>query len=179
MKTPPSSSGMSASLDETRQHGFSLIELIITITLIGILASVAVPSYRDTVEKNRLNAALQSLKGDLQLARSESIKRSSVVTLSTSSGASGSWCYGLTESSTGCDCSQPSSGSNFCEIRRVLGSDHESTSLTSSMNISFDSRRSATTATSLGVTSANHSAQINVNSAGLSRVCGGDLYAAC
>jgi len=37
----------------SRQRGFSLIELLITITIIGILASVAIPSYQDSVRKGK------------------------------------------------------------------------------------------------------------------------------
>jgi len=33
------------------QHGFSLIELLIAMGIIGILASVAIPAYQDSVRK--------------------------------------------------------------------------------------------------------------------------------
>ncbi|HIF55482.1 MAG TPA: prepilin-type N-terminal cleavage/methylation domain-containing protein, partial [Methylococcaceae bacterium] len=45
--------------------GFSLTELLVVIALIGIIASIAIPSFQGMIEKNRLKAAIESLAADL------------------------------------------------------------------------------------------------------------------
>ncbi len=65
----------------TRQAGFSLLELLITIGIAGILLGLAVPSFSSFLNDSKVSAATNDLVYALQTARSESIKRSSAVVL--------------------------------------------------------------------------------------------------
>ncbi|MBX3658658.1 MAG: type IV pilin protein [Ramlibacter sp.] len=48
----------------SRQKGFTLIELMIAVAVVGILAAVAYPSYQNAMVKNR-RAAAQSVLADV------------------------------------------------------------------------------------------------------------------
>lgn len=75
------------------QKGFTLIELMITVTLAAILLTLAVPSFQDTIRNNRLTTQTNEFIGALHLARSEAIKRGTQATICKS--ANGSSCAGV------------------------------------------------------------------------------------
>jgi type IV pilus assembly protein PilE len=45
------------------QHGFTLIELMVTVAIVGILTAVALPAYGDYVTRSRLTEAFTALAG--------------------------------------------------------------------------------------------------------------------
>jgi len=66
---------------KTRQHtqGFTLIELMITITLIGIMATLAMPSMRDFLVRQRLASDVNRVTTLFNFARSEAVRRNQPV----------------------------------------------------------------------------------------------------
>ena len=76
------------------QQGFTLIELVVTIAVLGVLATLAFPSFSETVRQWRRDSATRALTSSLQLARSEAIKSSRRVVVCSS--ANGTSCLGTT-----------------------------------------------------------------------------------
>lgn len=55
--------------------GFTLVELLVVVTIAAILVTIAVPSYVSTIATYRVSTEVNGLVGDLQYARSEAIKQ--------------------------------------------------------------------------------------------------------
>jgi type IV fimbrial biogenesis protein FimT len=63
-----------------RQRGFTLVELMVSVTVLGVLAVVAVPSFTNMMNRNRLAAQSNELLSAIQYARTEAIRDSGRVT---------------------------------------------------------------------------------------------------
>ena len=58
-----------------QSRGFTLVELMITLAVVVVLTVIAVPSFRNMINSNRLTTAANEMVGALNLARMEAIKR--------------------------------------------------------------------------------------------------------
>ncbi|MFA1025669.1 putative Pillin [Pseudomonas syringae pv. helianthi] len=66
--------------------GFSLIELLVTVSLVGILAAIAIPSFTSSIQSNKADTELSDLQRALNYARLEAINRGVAVRIAPTSG---------------------------------------------------------------------------------------------
>ncbi len=99
---------------QQRHKGFTLIELMITVVVLGVLAALALPSFQSILEGRRLVGAADDLYSNIQYARSEAIKRNETIRVQVTTGTN--WCFGI-DDDTGavCDCN-----ASACEVDGVL-----------------------------------------------------------
>ena len=73
------------------QRGFTLLELLIVIALIGILATIAVPNFQEMVKRNAVVSQNNELVALINTAKSEAVRRSTAVTISIVDAGTDSW----------------------------------------------------------------------------------------
>lgn len=66
---------------ENRHSGFTVVELLITMVLAGLLLALAIPSYSRFVASSRVLDQTNELVAALTLGRSEAIRRNATITL--------------------------------------------------------------------------------------------------
>ncbi len=57
------------------QEGVTLIELLVTLSIVAIIVAIGVPALRDFFAMNQMSAAVNDLVTSMHVARSEAIKR--------------------------------------------------------------------------------------------------------
>lgn len=76
-----------------QQSGFTLIELIVVVTLTAVLLGIGIPSFREFTATQKVKGAAFDLAAALLLARSEAVKRNATVTVTQTGG---NWSNGWT-----------------------------------------------------------------------------------
>lgn len=79
-------------------NGYSLIELLLAMSILGILLAMALPGFQDVIESSNTNRQAKNFWVSLNLARSEAIKRGVDVSICASDDAidcdAGTWSAG-------------------------------------------------------------------------------------
>jgi type IV fimbrial biogenesis protein FimT len=171
---PPGSSG---------PGGFTLLELLLVVSVLAILMLIAVPSMRSMLTRNYLKAAAQSIAEDLQWTRSEAIKRNRMLRVTFDVNQ---WCYGIDEEgSADCDCRLSPDATGACALQRRSGADFPGISLAATFSgTSFDPRRATSNNGTLTLTAAQGpTLKVVLSRLGRVRICSAAGvfagYAAC
>ncbi len=75
-----------------RYHGFTMVEALVTISIMAVLLAVTVPSALEWILLNRVKASAAEMVTDIQLARAETVRRNAQVRVAFRTNASQS-CY--------------------------------------------------------------------------------------
>ena len=98
-------------------QGFTLVELMMTIVLLGVGVSLALPSFRDMVEKRQVTNGAEQLASFINTAQGVSMRNNEVVTVSWSYSDGDTWCVGAVAGETACDCNETdTAASDYCQI---------------------------------------------------------------
>jgi prepilin-type N-terminal cleavage/methylation domain-containing protein len=65
----------------TRRLGFTLVEVMVVVAIMGILGAMAAPMFQRYVARNEVNAEISAFASTLRLARSTALKQSLSVTV--------------------------------------------------------------------------------------------------
>lgn len=71
---------LNSNTSARRQHGFTMIELMVTVAVLAIVLTVAVPSFANLVNGNRLNAQANLLLAAIEYAKTEAVKANATIT---------------------------------------------------------------------------------------------------
>ncbi len=111
----------------SRQTGFTIIEVMMSVVLLAISAALALPSYRDMIEKRQVTQGAEQLLAFVNSAQGESIKRNRVLTVSWSRTDDNDWCVGAVLGEAACNCTQTNTAAaDYCAIDgapRIIGPD--------------------------------------------------------
>lgn len=97
--------------------GYTLIEMLVFITLLGISLTLALPSYAKMIEKRRLVEGIEQVYAFVKSAQSSATRSNSLVTVAWSRTDEATWCLGSAFGETPCDCTETDPGQDdFCAI---------------------------------------------------------------
>lgn len=88
------------------KKGFTLLEVLIALAIMGILVAVAMPSFSTFYSNQRLIGAAEQVYNHLQQARTESVGRNVPVYVNFSASGTTTWTYGMSSVTSGCDLTQ-------------------------------------------------------------------------
>lgn len=157
-------------MTKPRSKGFTLIEVVFVLAVLGIILAAAVPSYANHLARQRLRHLAGLLELDLRRARTLSVDEGRNTYVNFSSGAQ--WCWGVSRQAP-CDCA---TGKPRCELGGATYREHKGTLLQSGKGVTFQAGMGqALDWTRIGLSNDhNQQLRIDLNPLGRPQICGSD-----
>lgn len=144
-----------------QQSAFTLIELMVTIAILAIIATLAAPNLSQMLRNNKVNTSSGDILSFLQQSRTEAIRFGKSVTICGSSNGSDCLDANKTNWSTGLIATYPVTGSTTAVIQK-LTFDSSQLSVTAPATINFNS---------VGSTTAEHEITVTIPNSNTYSVC--------
>lgn len=163
-----------------KSAGFTLIELMIGVVILGILASIAFPSFQAMLRDSQTRNAAEAITNGLQKARGEAVARNTNVEFVL--GAGSSWIVKL-PSSTGLQVeSRPSNEGSLNTVNTAVAADLSTAATTATFNnfgsLVANADSSAILArVTLSTTGGNRPLRVTIGVGGNARMCDPNLAA--
>jgi type IV fimbrial biogenesis protein FimT len=97
-----------------------VIELMITLAILAVITSLALPSYLTILEKRRITSGAEQVGAFLAAVQMEAVQRNEPITVSYSRATTDSWCIGLTAAAQSCDCTADVGDAQACTVDGAL-----------------------------------------------------------
>jgi prepilin-type N-terminal cleavage/methylation domain-containing protein len=159
-------------------RGLTLIELLISLTIVGILIMAAVPTFISMYQEYRLGTNIQNVYYVLQYAKSAAIKNNQTIYVNFNNGTA--WCYGMKANST-CDCTQ----ANNCTLGTYSAPTTQDISLsTTGLNnntLQFDGTHGSASTSTITFTLGSNTISVSIGALGNMRICSNQIsgYPTC
>jgi len=76
-----------------QQRGLTLVELLVTLTVLAILAAIGIPSFVKSIERSRLVGAADNLIANIRHAQAEATKRNIPIQVAFTGSGTANWTY--------------------------------------------------------------------------------------
>ncbi|HEY0954437.1 MAG TPA: prepilin-type N-terminal cleavage/methylation domain-containing protein [Roseateles sp.] len=151
-------------------RGFTLIEAVITLAVLAIILSVAIPSYNSYISRQRLRHVAELLELDLRRARALAVDEGRNIHVSFQSGPQ--WCWGASRQAP-CNCA---TGLPRCELGGVGAVNHKGTLLQAGQGITFEAGLGRALGWArIGISNErNQQLYLDLNPLGRPSICGSD-----
>ena len=100
--------------------GFTVIELMLVLVVVGGIVALALPSYSTVLEKRQVTSGAEQLSAFLSTAQLEAVKRNENIGVDYLKTDIDTWCLGMvvvaSDTNAPCDCTAAESAGDACKI---------------------------------------------------------------